>query len=142
MGNGRILKHSMVSKKKSTAEKAISRKYKLRETNKNNMRNTLFATLAAAILVQCSNAKGPCKKHEVDFIMLEGDATILAIEDDIRADLEKVGFVVKKRVLPKDEFNAEMVAGNFNFAFSETWGRPTCLSHRSYGIYDDERKAR
>eukprot|EP00944_MAST-04C_sp_MAST-4C-sp1_P009011 g9011.t1 len=89
------------------------------------MKTPFFLTaLLVATLLQLNDAKGPCKKHEVDFIMLEGDATILAIEDDIRADLEKVGFVVKKRVLPKKEFNKEMVAGNFNFAFSETWGPP------------------
>ena len=76
------------------------------------MKTTPFflTALLVATLLQFNDAKGPCKKHEVDFIMLEGDATILAIEDDIRADLEKVGFVVKKRVLPKKEFNAEMVA--------------------------------
>merc|ERR1712038_789584 len=35
-----------------------------------------------------------------------------------------VGFKVKKTTLPKDEFNVAMVAGNFIFAFSETWGPP------------------
>merc|ERR1712083_920432 len=43
---------------------------------------------------------------------LEGAATIAAIEDDIRVDIEKDGFNVAK------------VAGKFNFAFSETWGPP------------------
>ena len=88
------------------------------------MKSTFFLTaLLVATLLQFNDAKGPCKKHEVDFIMLEGDATILAIEDDIRADLEKVGFVVKKRVLQKKEFNEEMVAVNFNFAFSKLGAR-------------------
>lgn len=61
---------------------------------------------------------------DVDFIILEGDATILAIEDDIRADLGNVGVHVNTRALAKDDFNAAMVAGDFNLAFSETWGPP------------------
>jgi len=65
-----------------------------------------------------------CKNLDVDFIILEGDATILAIEDDIRADLAKVGVNVNLRALPKDDFNAAMVSGDFNLAFSETWGPP------------------
>ena len=65
-----------------------------------------------------------CKKHEVDFIMTEGDATLQAIEDDIRADLAKIGITVNRRVLPKDDFNKAMVDGDFHLAFSETWGPP------------------
>ncbi|GMH66194.1 hypothetical protein TrST_g11459 [Triparma strigata] len=65
-----------------------------------------------------------CNKLVVDFIILEGDATLLAIEDDIRADLAKVGVDVNLRALPKDEFNVAMVSGDFNLAFSETWGPP------------------
>merc|ERR1719181_732434 len=56
--------------------------------------------------------------------MLEGDATLAALEDDIRADLAKVGVTVNKRTLVKDDFNTAMVAGDFNLAFSETWGPP------------------
>ncbi|GMH66695.1 hypothetical protein TL16_g04485, partial [Triparma laevis f. inornata] len=69
-------------------------------------------------------ADDDCNHLDVDFIILEGDATILAIEDDIRADLGKVGVHVNTRALAKDDFNAAMVAGDFNLAFSETWGPP------------------
>ena len=65
-----------------------------------------------------------CTSLEVDFIMVEGDATLLAVEDDIRADLEKVGITVNLRALPKEDFNTAMVEGDFNLAFSETWGPP------------------
>ena len=69
---------------------------------------------------------GACAtQHTVDFIMLEGDATLAALEDDIRADLAKVGVTVNKREMVKDDFNAAMVAGDFNLAFSETWGTVT-----------------
>ena len=47
-----------------------------------------------------------------------------AAEADVRADLEAVGFTVNNRPLKKDEYNAELVAGNFHLAFSETYGEP------------------
>ena len=65
-----------------------------------------------------------CKAMELDFIVLEGDATSKAIEDDIVSDLKKVGITVNTRLLAKDAFNKAMVDGDFNMAFSETWGAP------------------
>jgi len=65
-----------------------------------------------------------CKKMELDFIVLEGEATQRAIEDDIAEDLAKIGITVNARFLPKDEFNEAMVNGDFNMAFSESWGAP------------------
>ena len=59
---------------------------------------------------------------ELDFIVLEGEATQRAIEDDIAEDLAKIGITVNARFLPKDEFNEAMVNGDFNMAFSESWG--------------------
>ncbi|CAK0905338.1 unnamed protein product [Prorocentrum cordatum] len=46
------------------------------------------------------------------------------IEDDIVADLAKVGVTVTTRFLPKEEFNAAMQAGDFNLCFAESWGPP------------------
>lgn len=68
--------------------------------------------------INCAN------EYDVDFIMLEGDSTLDAIEDDIRADLLKVGVTVNTRKLQKEAFNEAMVNGDFNLAFSETWGPP------------------
>ena len=65
-----------------------------------------------------------CKPMELDFIVLEGEATLRAIEDDIAEDLAKVGITVNPRFLPRDEFNEAMVNGDFNMAFSESWGAP------------------
>ena len=65
-----------------------------------------------------------CNEAELDFIVLEGEATLKAMEDDIAADLAKIGMTVNARLLPKDEFNAAMVNGDFNLAFSESWGAP------------------
>ena len=41
-----------------------------------------------------------------------------------QAPWAKVGVTVKTRLLNKADFNTAMVAGDFNMAFSETWGAP------------------
>jgi ABC-type transport system substrate-binding protein len=65
-----------------------------------------------------------CKVHELDFIMIEGDANLLAVEDNIREHLKVVGFDVKARKLSKEEFNAAHQSGDFHLSFTETWGAP------------------
>mmetsp|Transcript_35396 Transcript_35396/g.64807 ORF Transcript_35396/g.64807 Transcript_35396/m.64807 type:complete len:724 (-) Transcript_35396:68-2239(-) len=68
---------------------------------------------------------GNCPPATVDFILTDDNAVLAAIEDDIRADLEKVGITVNTRFLRKSpEFNGNMTSGNFNLCFSETWGPP------------------
>ena len=54
-----------------------------------------------------------CRPLELDFIVLEGEATLRAIEDDIAEDLAKIGVTVVPRFLPRDEFNEAMVGGDF-----------------------------
>ena len=41
----------------------------------------------------------------IDFLVLEGDANAEAIEDEVRTDLEKIGFKVKTRFLKKNDYN-------------------------------------
>jgi len=65
-----------------------------------------------------------CGTESVEFILLEGDAVLAQIEDDIRADLAKVDIAVKLMKHDKEDFNSNMTAGNFNLCFSETWGPP------------------
>ena len=84
----------------------------------------LAACVAALVAAAAPGVYGDCNSLEVDFILLEGDATLLAIEDDIRADLEQVGVTVNRRLLAKDDFNTAMTSGDFNLAFSESWGPP------------------
>ena len=55
---------------------------------------------------------------------LEGDAVHTAIEDDIRADLAEIGITVTAKPVDKDTLNADMVAGNYDLVFSETYGAP------------------
>lgn len=86
---------------------------------------TAHIFLACVILfAQPVNANTACKVHDIDFIMIEGDPALLALEDDIRSQLAIVGFNVSPRILSKEEFNAVHVSGDFHLSFSETWGAP------------------
>ena len=55
---------------------------------------------------------------------MEGSTTAAAIESHIVSDLAKVGITVNTRLLPKDLWNEAVQTGDFNLAFSETWGAP------------------
>mmetsp|Transcript_18424 Transcript_18424/g.25979 ORF Transcript_18424/g.25979 Transcript_18424/m.25979 type:complete len:649 (+) Transcript_18424:69-2015(+) len=65
-----------------------------------------------------------CKEHEIDFVLVEGDAVRTSVEAEIVHMLEEVGIHAKTRKLSKDEFNAAEQAGDFHLSFSETWGAP------------------
>ena len=81
---------------------------------------TAYAAVESASLDHFDN----CKPLEVDFIVLEGDATLRSIEQHIVSDLARVGITVNTRLLNRDDMNAAMVNGTFNLAFSESWGAP------------------
>ena len=81
---------------------------------------TVYAVVGSASLDHFDN----CKPMEVDFIVLEGDATLRSIEQHIVSDLARVGITVNTRALNRDDMNAAMVNGTFNLAFSESWGAP------------------
>jgi len=49
---------------------------------------------------------------------------LAAIEDDIAADLAKVGITLNKRFVAKDVKNTAMTSGDFHMVYSETWGPP------------------
>ena len=65
-----------------------------------------------------------CEELDVKFIMLDGDATLDAIEDDIVSNLGVINTQVTTIKLEKDLFNTAMNLGDWNLAFSETWGPP------------------
>jgi hypothetical protein len=79
-----------------------------------------FLLLGHVFAVQAST----CKEATLDFIVLDTDATLAVLEDDIRADLAKVGITVNTRTLEKDAFNTAMTSGDFHLCFSETYGFP------------------
>ena len=85
----------------------------------------LFVLTAYAAVGSASHERfDNCKPMELDFIILEGDATLRSIEQHIVSDLERVGITVNTRALNRDDLNAAMVNGSFNLAFSESWGAP------------------
>ena len=65
----------------------------------------LITTTAAAALTSDDAKSCNANVDPIDFLLLEGDANAEAVEDEIRTDLEKLGFTVKSRFLPKMEYN-------------------------------------
>lgn len=63
-----------------------------------------------------------CDQHEIDFVLVEGDAVRSSVEQEIVSMLAEVGIKVNTRKLTKEEFNAAEQAGDFHMSFSETWG--------------------
>lgn len=58
------------------------------------------------------------------FTIVEGDATALAIEDDIKNYLAELDIPVELVTLDKDSWNAAQTSGDFHMSFTETWGSP------------------
>ena len=83
----------------------------------------LKALLLCAQLPLLAAASG-CKNLDVKFIMLDGDADQDTIEDDIKSNLAAINIHVATSKLEKDAFNTAMNNGDWNLAFSETWGPP------------------
>ena len=61
---------------------------------------------------------------DLEFVFLEDDAVVRSIEDDIRADLSKIGLNVVAKPLDKGNLNAARQSGDFHLSISETWGLP------------------
>eukprot|EP00586_Coscinodiscus_wailesii_P017376 CAMPEP_0172493346 /NCGR_PEP_ID=MMETSP1066-20121228/24754_1 /TAXON_ID=671091 /ORGANISM="Coscinodiscus wailesii, Strain CCMP2513" /LENGTH=647 /DNA_ID=CAMNT_0013263469 /DNA_START=48 /DNA_END=1991 /DNA_ORIENTATION=+ len=78
------------------------------------------------LLLTTGASKNSCNADvpPIDFLLLKGDANAEAIEDEVREDLEAVGFTVNSRFLNKNDFNRDRAAGDFGLSFSETWGSP------------------
>ena len=88
---------------------------------------TMSPIQTSALLILFINAGvafSACTTKNVDFIVLDGDATLKSIEDNIRADLAPVGLNVAGSFLAKAEFNKAMQAGDSHLCFSDTWDPP------------------
>ena len=77
-----------------------------------------------ALALSAATANAACKATTLDFMIREGNSMHAAIEDDIRADLAKIGITVTSRPVDADTFQTDRVAGNYDMVFSETWGAP------------------
>jgi ABC-type transport system substrate-binding protein len=64
------------------------------------------------------------KLGDLEFVFLEDEAVVRAIEDDVRADLAKIGFNVVAKPLNKADLNTARQGGDFHLSISETWGLP------------------
>ena len=84
----------------------------------------MLQKVCLALALATAAAAGDCKASTLDFVMLEGEASHAAIEEDIRKELAVVGIEVVPRVLNKEDFNTAMIDGDFELVFSETWGAP------------------
>lgn len=65
-----------------------------------------------------------CKNLEVDFLVQEGNPEMQAVEDDIRANLAKVGIKVNILSLNDTEYRDAEVNGDYHLLFTRTWGAP------------------
>lgn len=65
-----------------------------------------------------------CKSLVIDFVVLDSDPEMAAVEDEIRADLSKIGIEVKTRFLDRESYGDVQVNGDYNMFFSRTWGAP------------------
>ena len=65
-----------------------------------------------------------CKNVEVDFIVQEGNPEMQAVEDDIRANLAKIGIKVNTLFLNDTEYRDAEVNGDYHLLFTRTWGAP------------------
>lgn len=88
---------------------------------------TTAATCAIAFLFASAAHAQSCTERTVKFIVLDGDAELAAMEDDIRANLAVVGIIAEQSLLPKDDFNAAMTASDFNL-YAPQLHSPTVLS--------------
>jgi ABC-type transport system substrate-binding protein len=62
-----------------------------------------------------------CNPHTLDFIILETDPEMAVVEDDIRADLEKIGITVNTQKLDQEAYIEAERNGTYNMLFTRTW---------------------
>lgn len=64
-----------------------------------------FAT--AGLLLAGALGSDSCEQHEIDFVLVEGDAIRTSIESEIVNMLAEVGITVKTRALSKEELKQD-----------------------------------
>jgi len=65
-----------------------------------------------------------CTPLTIDFIARVGDTGMLAVEEELVADLAKIGITLNVRYLSSANYTAAEVNGDYNMLFSRTWGAP------------------
>jgi len=78
-----------------------------------------------ALALSAATARAACKATTIDLKMQLGNAAHNAYSEEIAAELGKLGITVWPTFREtREELNADMVAGNYDMVFSETWGPP------------------
>ena len=78
-----------------------------------------------ALALSAATARAACKATTIDLKMQLGNAAHNAFSEDIAAELGKLGITVWPTFREtREELNEDMVAGNYDMVFSETWGPP------------------
>lgn len=62
-----------------------------------------------------------CIEREVKLIVLDTDPEMEVVEDDIRADLAKIGIKVSVEFLSREDYVLAEREGTYNMLFSRTW---------------------
>ena len=86
-----------------------------------------FFRLASTLLLSSwavAQAPENCRGISVDFVIKENDPEMAVFEDDIRADLEKIGITVNKIIANDDDYREIEKNGTYNIFFTRTWGAP------------------
>lgn len=65
-----------------------------------------------------------CKIQSVDFVIIDGNAQMEVVEDDIVQDLRKIGINVKTIKQSNEDYLATEKNGDYNMLFASTWGAP------------------
>lgn len=65
-----------------------------------------------------------CRHHTLDVVLLEKDPILVAVEDEIRNDLARVGITVRSRFVDRETYGEMMINGDYHMFFSRTWGAP------------------
>ena len=61
-----------------------------------------------------AGAQDGCIQRSVKFVVLNGDAELATLEDDVVTDLAAIGITATTEMLEKDDLNAAMTSGDFN----------------------------
>mmetsp|Transcript_42919 Transcript_42919/g.100779 ORF Transcript_42919/g.100779 Transcript_42919/m.100779 type:complete len:652 (+) Transcript_42919:63-2018(+) len=103
--------------------------------------DVLPTLLAMHVFLASAQDTTNCHQHTLDFVLTGGDSLAQHIEDDIKADLAKVGITLNTIPLEKDLFNQAMSDGAYHLAFTETWGPPYDPHSFAAGWFGDSAEA-
>jgi nickel transport system substrate-binding protein len=85
---------------------------------------SVLALMIASRRSVMAQAPDNCMAHDLIFIVKEGASQMIAVEDDIRRDLEKIGITLETIFANSTEYSNYETSGEYNLLFTNTWGAP------------------